>query len=205
MEMETAENVRRGMTEVDARRAAVLRFGGVRRFREETSDARGIVAVDNLSRDAHYALRRLRRAPAFSLGVIITLGLGIGSAVGIGTIVYGVLLRALPYDDPGRLVRVGFVTPGLNVAGDLNSPATYFHFATSARSFSALGAFWTSDDFNVTDGDAPERVTVALMTPNMYTLLGAHPLLGQLFAPGDSSWSNKRSAILISENLWRRR
>src|SRR5262245_3184245 len=190
LEMETAENVRRGMSEADARRAALLRFGGEQRFREETSDARGVVALDNLVRDTRYALRRLHRAPAFTAGVIATLGIGIGAAVGIGTIVYDVLLRDLPYGKPEQLVRVGFMTDG--ITGDLHSPATYFHFAKSARSLSELGAYWTSDDFNVTDGDAPERVSVALMTPNVFTLLGVRPLVGQLFEPGDTSWSNPR-------------
>ncbi|MDB4875604.1 MAG: permease [Gemmatimonadetes bacterium] len=205
IEMETAENIRRGMSDADARRAAVLRFGGTQRFREETSDARGVVAFDNLARDTRFAVRRLRRAPGFAAGIIATLGIGIGAAVGIGTIVYGVLLRDLPYEKPDHLVRVGFITEGLGISGDMNSPATYFHFAKSARSFTELGAYWTSEDFNVIDGDASERVTVALMTPNTFTLLGARPLLGQLFEPADTSWSNPRSAILISENLWRRR
>ena len=56
-----------------------------------------------------------------------------------------------------------------------------------------------------TDGDAPERVSVALVSPNTLTMLGVRPILGQLFEQGDTSWSNTRSAILISENLWRRR
>ena len=203
--METAENVRRGMTEPDARRAALLRFGGAERFREETRDARGIVAVDNLLRDARFALRRIRRAPAFATGVIATLGVGIGAAVGIGTLVYGVLLRDLPYDHPDRLVRVGFHTDGVAAQGDQHSPATYLHFAKSAQSFSALGAFTTNDGFNLTDGETPERVAVAMVTPNTFTLLGARPLLGQLFEPGDTSWSGPRAPIVISEELWRRR
>jgi predicted permease len=205
LEMETAENIRRGLSASDARRAALLRFGGAQRFREETSEARGVVALDNLARDTRFALRRLRRAPGFAVGVIATLGIGIGAAVGIGTVVYGVLLRDLPYDRPDQLVRVGFVTEGLANAGDLHSAPTYIHFAKSARSFTELGGFLTSDQFNITDGDAPERVTVALMTPSLFTLLGVRPLLGLLFQPNDTSWSNPRSAILISENLWRRR
>jgi len=168
-------------------------------------DAGRIVALDNLARDARFALRRLRRAPGFTAGVIATLGIGIGAAAGIGTIVYGVLLRDLPYDRPDQLVHVAFVTEGIPTAGDQHSPATYFHFAKSARSFTALGAYWTADDFNVTDGDAPERVTIAMMTPNTFHLLGVRPLLGQLFETADTSWSNRRSAILISENFWRRR
>jgi predicted permease len=205
IEMETAENTRRGMTAADARRAALLRFGGTQRYREEVHDARGVAQLDNLARDARFAVRRLRRAPGFAFGVVATLGVGIGIAVGIGTIVYDVLLRDLPYDKPDQLVRVGFVTDGIGMSSDRHSPATYFHFAKTARSFTELGAYWTSEDFNITDGDAPERVTVALMTPNTFTLLGARPLLGQLFEPGDTSWSNDRSAILISESLWRRR
>src|SRR5262245_51747837 len=157
LEMETQENIRRGMSEADAKRAALLRFGGTQRFREETSDARGVALVDNLGRDARFALRRLRRAPGFAAGVIATLGIGIGAAVGIASIVSGVLLRELPYDKPDQLVRVGFVTPGLASDGDLHSAATYFHFAKSARSFTEIGAYVTNDAFVITDGDAPER------------------------------------------------
>src|SRR6187397_2496577 len=69
IEMETAENVRRGMNEADARRAALLRFGGTQRWAEETQSARGVVALDNVARDARFAFRRLHRAPAFAAGV----------------------------------------------------------------------------------------------------------------------------------------
>src|SRR5689334_13788318 len=203
--METEENIRRGMSDGDARRAALLRFGGTQRFREATSDARGVAAFDHLARDSRFALRRLRRAPGFAGGVITTLGIGIGAAVGIGTIVSGVLLRDLPYDEPDQLVRVGFVTDGLADASDLHSAPTYIHFAKRARSFRELGGFLTNDQFNITDGDAPERVTVAMMTPSLFTVLGVRPLRGRLFEPNDTSWSNPRAAILISENLWRRR
>ncbi|HEX6313480.1 MAG TPA: ADOP family duplicated permease [Gemmatimonadaceae bacterium] len=205
IEMETAENVRRGMHEADARRAAILRFGGQQNFREATRDARGLAAFDNVARDTRFAFRRIRRAPAFAIGVIATLGVGIGVAAGIGSIVYGVLLRDLPYPDPDQLVRVGFHTDGNGAPGDLHSAATYFHFAHSARSFTELGAYWTDDAFHITDGEAAERVTVALATPNMFTLLGARPVLGQLFEPGDTSWSNGRIPILISQELWERR
>ena len=205
LEMETAENIRRGMSDVEARRAALLRFGGMQRFREETSDARGVVALDNVARDTRFALRRLHRAPGFAFAVIATLGIGIGAAVGIGTIVYGVLLRDLPYHKPDQLVRVGFITDGIGTPGDLHSEVTYFHFAKSAQSFTELGAYSTSDAFALTDGDAPEQVTIASVTPSVLTLLAARPVLGQLFEPGDTSWSNGRSPILISENLWRRR
>ena len=205
IEMEAAENVRRGMSQPEARRAALLRFGGQQRFGEETRDARGVVALDNIARDTRFALRRIRRAPAFAAGVIATLGVGIGVSVGIGAIVYGVLLRDLPYPEPDRLVRVGFHIDGIDAHGDEHTAATYFHFAKSARSFTELGAYWISNDYNITDGDAPEGVTVAGVTPNVFTLLGVRPVLGDLLEQGDTSFSNPRSAILISQELWERR
>ena len=169
IEMETAENIRRGMSDDDARRAALLRFGGssASARRRATRAASSRSTISRVTRASPSAA--CSRAPAFAAGVIATLGIGIGAAVGIGTIVYGVLLRDLPYNNPDQLVRVGFITDGIATSGDLHSPATYFHFAKSARSFTELGAYGTSDAFNVTDGDAPERVTVALMTPNTFT------------------------------------
>ena len=206
LDMQTTENIRRGMSEGEARRAALLRFGGRQRYREETRDARGVVALDNIARETRFAIRRIRRAPAFAAGVIATLGVGIGAAAGIGTIVFGVLLRDLPYPEPDRLVRVGFHTDGIDAPGDLHSGPTYLHFATSARSFTELGAYATDDAFVITDGDSPERVAVALMTPSTFTLLGVRPLIGQLFEPADTSWyGNELLPILISEDLWRRR
>ena len=208
LEMETAENVRRGMSEVDARRAALIRFGGRQRFREETSDAHGIVALDNLARDTRFALRRLRRAPAFAAGVVATLGIGIGVAVGIGTIVYGVLLRDLPFEHPDQLVRVGFHTDGIPESGDLQSAATFVYFAQTARSFTDLAAYSTSDAFALTDGAAAERVTVAMVSPSIFDVLGVQPLMGTLFGRKDTSWvsnGNQSLPILISQDLWERR
>ncbi|MEX2154257.1 MAG: ADOP family duplicated permease [Gemmatimonadaceae bacterium] len=204
LDMATAENVRRGMAEPEARRAALLRFGGQQRFREETRDARGVVAIDSIARDTRFALRRIHRAPAFAAGVIATLGIGIGAAVGIGTIVYGVLLRDLPYDNPHQLVRVGFHTDGTAMPGDRHSAATYVHFANSSRSFSGLGAYYTNDAVNVTDGDTPERVAAAMMTPSTLTLLGVRPVLGRLFDVADTSRTADGIPILISQELWER-
>lgn len=203
VEMEIAENVRRGVHEAEARRLALLRFGGQQRFREETRDARGVVALDNLARDARFAFRRIRRAPAFAAGVIATLGIGIGAAVGIGAIVYDVLLRDLPYENSHQLVRVGFHTDGIAVTGDRHSAATYLHFANSSRSFNGFGAYYTNDAVNVTDGDTPERVAAAMMTPSTFTLLGVRPVLGRLFEVADTS-RTEETPILISQELWER-
>jgi putative ABC transport system permease protein len=205
LEMEIAHNKRLGMSEADARRAALLAFGGRERFREETRDARGVVLFDNLARDLRFALRRIRRAPGFAVGAIATLGIGIGAAAGIGTIVYGVLLRDLPYHDSETLVRVGLLTPGLAGNRDLHSEATYSHLASSARSLSAMAAYYTNDAVNITDGDEPERITVAMVTPNGFPMLGVTPIAGKLFATMDTAARGEAIPVLISERIWRRR
>ena len=166
----------------------------------------GTADIDSLARDTRYALRRIRRAPAFAIGVIATLGIGLGAAVGIGAIVYDVLLRDLPYPEPQQLVRVGFHTDGLAASGDLHSEATFVHFAQSAHSFTDLGAYATNDAFALTDGDAAERVTVGLMSPSTFDLLAVHPLLGALFERKDTSWvGDQLLPVLISQELWERR
>src|SRR5687768_14874570 len=166
LEMEIAHNKRLGMSEADARRAALLAFGGRERFREETRDARGVVVFDNLARDLRFALRRIRRAPGFAVGAIATLGIGIGAAAGIGTIVYGVLLRDLPYNDPDRLVRVSLIAPGLPDGGDLHSVTTFVHLASGTQTLSAMSAHYVNDGINITDGDPPERTVAGMITPS---------------------------------------
>lgn len=204
LDMEIAHNKRLGMSEEEARRAALLSFGGRERFREETRDARGVVLLDNLGRDVRFALRRLRRAPGFATGAIVTLGVGIGTAVGIGTIVYGVLLRDLPYHEPDRLVHVSLHVPDAVAGNDKLTSAVYVHLATVARSFSAMSASSVMDAISITD-DNPERVTSGSVTPNTFGMLEVGPVIGQLFETTDTAWVGPRVPILISERLWRRR
>ena len=112
IEMETAENVRRGMSEPEARRTALVRFGGRQRYREETSDARGIVALERWAQHLRHALRAMRRHPGFSLAAVLTLGLGIGFNTAIFSVFYALGFRELPVRDADRLVNVYHVAQG---------------------------------------------------------------------------------------------
>ena len=205
LEMQVEHNIRAGMSPDEARRSAVIAFGGRERFREETRDARGFVLVDDFIRDAKFAARRLRRSPGYTIGALGALGIGVGAAVGIGAIVFGVLVRELPYENADRLVRVSFLTPGSGVAGDLHSEASYTHFGASARSFERWGAYYTNDGINLSDGDEAERVTAGMVSPGAFRLLGVKPIRGQLFADTDTSWNSGSSPVLISQDLWERR
>src|SRR5574338_474428 len=135
LDYEIAHRIARGVAPDDARREALVAFGGVPRFREETRDARGIVALETFARDLRFASRRLLRAPAFTLGTIATLGIGLGVAAAIGALVYGVMLRPLPYSDPSRLVRISLFTPGLGIPATEHSGGTFTYLAERARAY----------------------------------------------------------------------
>src|SRR5580658_9255163 len=106
IERQTAENIAAGMTPDVAQRSALLELGGVEQIKEECRDMRRTQWVESLLQDARFAIRTFSKRPGFTLTVLTILALGIGSATAIFSIVNGVLLTALPYRSPAKLVRI---------------------------------------------------------------------------------------------------
>ena len=104
LEMETAKYVARGMSREEARRQALLDSGGLTQAVEAVHDQRGVPWLESIGADFRYAFRALRRAPAFTAVVVVTLALGIGANTAIFSVVRGVLLKALPHRDGERLI-----------------------------------------------------------------------------------------------------
>ena len=173
------------------------------RIAEETRESRGVIAIDRVLRDVRFTLRRFRRAPAFTAGAVSTLAIGLGAAAGIGALVYGVMLRPLPYSEPDQLVRVSILTPGLGTTATEHSEGTFTYFAERARSFTELGGYSENDGVAIIDGDQPERVTAAMMTPSVFRILRTSPALGRLFRDGDATADTL--PVLVSYDLWQRR
>src|SRR5688500_15126010 len=207
LEMQARELQTRGLDAGAARRVAVQSFGGMDHAKEAYRDARGIPLIEHLLRDARYALRRLRRAPAFSLGVVATIGVGVGAAVAIGALVYGVLLRPLPYPRPDRIVEVTLRTPGYDDGGEeAHSQATFVHFRDGATSFAAFGGYLLNESATLTDLEDAQRVTAVMITPGAFAALGVTPVLGQLFTDADAKGARGAfGPVLISHQLWRSR
>jgi putative ABC transport system permease protein len=118
LDMETAENIRRGMNPADARRKALLASGGLTVAAESVRAQRGLPWLESIAADIKYALRALRHSPAFTSIVVITLALGIGANTAIFSVVRGVLLKPLPHRDGDRLV---YLRQSTDVSGGENA------------------------------------------------------------------------------------
>jgi len=145
--LQTAENLRSGLSPVEARRQAVLKFGAVEAIREGYRDQRGLPFIETLIRDLRYALRSLRKAPAFTIATVLTLALGIGATTSIFTLAHAVLLKSLAVANPGELYRLGRGAYCCNWGGyspqefTLVSYDLYKHFRNNTKGFAELAAF----------------------------------------------------------------
>ena len=105
------ENLKQGMTEQQARTAALKEFGGLTQTKETYRAMRGLPVLETLANDLRFGLRQLVKSPSFALTAILTLALGIGATTAIFSVVKAVLLAPLPYKDPGRIVAVWTANP----------------------------------------------------------------------------------------------
>ena len=165
IEMETAENVRRGMTPDEARRKALLSAGGLTQATEAVRDRRGIPWVESIAADLQYAFRTLRRSPVYALVVVLTLALGIGANTAIFSVVRGVLLKPLPHRDGNKLVYLRHSRDGAD-GGNLNfSVPEVRDYRNGATAFAGIAEF---SDWTMTL-QAPEgavRIPAGLITGN---------------------------------------
>lgn len=201
----TAAYIAEGMAKEHAKRRALIQFGGLEQMKEACRDTRRFALVDDLSRDLRYAARSIRRNPAFALVVVLTLALGIGATTSVFALVYGVLLRPLPYPNQQRLVRVWEEHPGGHtLAGNRwLSNRTYYAWKEQPRAITALGSFATYQ-FALAVRDERSPMYGAEVSPELLAVLGARCTLGRLFAPEEANEASPPVAI-ISESLWHER
>src|SRR5438128_11961272 len=125
-------------------------------------------------RDSLYALRTMRKNPAFAVTAVLTLALGIGASTAMFTVIHAVLLKPLEYRDPDRLVRI---------SGGATS-VRFEEIRTAARSFTDVGAFTVGmENMSLSGGDGPEALKGARVSANFLRILGVEPALGRTFLP----------------------
>ena len=203
-EMAVADGMRRGLSSEQATAETRRYFGGVEQVKELYRDARGVRVVEELARDVRYGFRALFRSPGFSFVVLLTLTLGIGANSAIFSVVRGVLLRALPYANPERLVMVWETDRDSGTQSESASIPDYFDFVTRARSFSSLAVFAVQPVNYVPVDGAPERLSAAFVTGNFLPALGVSPTLGRGFTSAEDRPGGAR-AVVISDRFWRTR
>jgi len=197
LERDVEARMRAGASEAEARRAARAAFGPVTRAEESARDARGVRPLEDLGRDLRYGLRSLSRAPVFSAVVILALGLGIGAATAMYSLLDGILLRPLPYPESERLYTV-FEASELGIR-QLSYP-DFVDWRAGATDVVAL-TYARGDDITVRGDEGAQRLIGAYVTDEFFQVMGTPPLVGRTFGPGDLVGANARVAVL-SHGLW---
>jgi predicted permease len=201
LEMEVEANLRRGMPLRQARKEALLSFGGVERFKEQARDERGGRVLDDLSQDLRFTLRKLRRSPGFTVVVVLTLALGVGANTAIFTLVDSILLRPLPFPSPDRLVRVYQTAPERGAfRGTLSLPDGR-DLGERSRMVSALGMYSTLPSGLIfTGGNQARELATAYVSGGFFPALAVSALYGRTLLPEEEEGDNL--VVVLSHAFW---
>jgi predicted permease len=203
------DNVRRGMTPEEARRAALIRLGGLGSMRQQHRDARGLPVLDTVLQDLRYTFRMFRRDAGFTTFAVLIVGLGIGASSTVFNVVNALLLRPLPFADATRLA---WLANGREDGGASERTMQVSHFLDlrdrnkSFEDLAAYYAFFEAGNSKLTGEGEPERLTSVPVSQNFFPLLGVAPQMGRGFTAEESiaRWGRPKVALL-SDALWRRR
>ena len=200
VERETEANIARGMSPEAARRAARLTFGSLDAAQEQSRDDRPGAGIRQMLRDVRFGVRLLGKSPVFGVTGIAIVALGIGAATAIFSVVYGVMLKPLPFREPERLVSIWLQR---KLARNYPAAADVVELRQLRGVFEDVALF---DDVNlnlVGDG-APQRLQGARVSPNLFSVLGMAAALGRTFAQ-DEDQPGRERVMLLSDALWRGR
>ncbi len=203
LQMHIEDNLRSGMTAEEARRAALMRLGGLEQTKEIYRERRGLPALETLWQDLRFAARVMRKSPGFTAIAALTLALGIGANTAIFSIVNAVILRPLPYPDSSRLVTFNTKTamfPAFTLG--LTWPA-FQEIRTQAGSLEETTAYWEMDR-TLTGSSQPVVLRVTGVSDKFFETLGARAEQGRLLSDQDQKAGQDRVAV-ISDTLWRTR
>lgn len=191
-----------GISEAEAVRQARLDCGGLRQTKERCRDAWPLRWVEDLVHDLRYAVRGLRRSPAFTSIAVTVLALGIGATTALFSVISAVLWRPLSYPDANRLVRIWSAMPSQGYPRSGSSLPDYRTWRAANHSFDEMGASHNTV-YNLTGVDRPQRLLATRMTASMWEVLRPRPLLGRVFSADAEQWGQHR-VVVLDEGLWRR-
>ncbi|MGB7354775.1 MAG: ABC transporter permease, partial [Acidobacteriaceae bacterium] len=206
LEMAVEENVRSGMSPEEARRRAMVRFGGVQQAREEQRAARGLPFLDVLGQDLRYTMRTLRRDAGFTVVAVLILALGIGANVAVFSVVNTLLLRPLPFPESQRLVWVQGPPQACGESCVTYSVDGFEDYQQQNQTLSGVTAyfpFFGVGGFKLTGQGEPVPVSGVSVEGNFFQVLGVQPFLGRGFSPEETRLHG-RAAVMLSYPFWER-
>jgi putative ABC transport system permease protein len=212
LELAIQENLQRGMSAEEARRQALIRFGGTEQAKEQHREARGLPALDILFQDLRYAVRGLLKSPGFTTAAVLTLALGIAVNATMFSMVSAFLLRRPPGPEPDRVAVVTSINPASGFLADANpvSAPNYLAWRGANDVFADMAAADEYRTVNLTSQSQPaaegrpEALPSAAVSPNYFTVLGVSPQLGRIFSDGEEQ-SGRNHVVILSHELWERR
>jgi predicted permease len=195
--LQTADNLRAGLSPVEARRRAMLKFGGVEAMKQDYRAERGLLFIENLLRDVRFALRLLRKSPGFTAVAVVTLAMTIGANAVVFGVLNALILRPLNVPEAQSLFMI---ERGRDKAGNQSFP-DYLDLRDRNRSFDDLVAYGATVAGLDTDAN-PSSAWVVLVSGNYFDGLRLQPYLGRLFHPSDEHGPNSAPYIVLTHAYW---
>jgi predicted permease len=196
--LQTEENLRAGLSPIEARRQTMLKFGGVEAMKQDYRAERGLPLIEDLLQDLRFALRMLRKSPSFTAVAIVTLALGIGANAVVFGVLNALILRPLNVPQPESLYQLERASDKVGI----ESYPNYLDLRDRNRTFDGLAAFAIAPATLDTSGN-PSHVWVYQVSGNYFDVLGIQPYLGRFIHPSDEHGPNSAPYIVLTYAYWR--
>ena len=203
LQRQIEEYTAQGVSGEEARFAAARALGSLQQRKDECRDMRRLNWIDHLIQDLGYAVRTLRRSPGFTATVVLTLALGIGANTTIFSLINAILIRPMPFKDPGRLVLIWHKWKTIDAPFGAVSAPSFVIYRDEAKSFDHVAVVkgWS---VNLTGEGEPEQIQGFLASAEFFPVLGVKPVYGRLFQESEDK-PGANQVVVIADSLWKRR
>ena len=197
------ENIAAGMAAQEARRQAMLEFGGHEQIKEDLRDVHRVSVIESTLANLKFAIRLIRKSPSFSIAVILTLALGIGANSAVFSAIDAIILRPLPFPNSDQLMRIDQYDTKGKSPQPFVAPVRLEDWNRMNSTFQAITGYYT-EDASETSGALPEKVSQAWVAPRFLQVWGISPALGRDFDSEEETFGGP-NAVIISDRFWRQR
>src|SRR2546430_969814 len=201
--LQTEENVRAGLSPIEARRRAMVKFGGVEAIKEDYRAERGLLLIDNVLQDVRFAMRSLRRTPGLTAFVVLTLGLGIGMTSGTFSMMDALIFRPYPVPHPSGVVTL--VSTTHNDSFENFSYREYLDIRGKTKSYEGViaNAAMEAVGFSAEPGATPRIRGGMMVSGNYFKVLGVEPRLGRGFREDEDQVAGRDPVVVLGPDFWK--